>query len=253
MPGTVKVGLCGFTVGADEYAHHFPVVEVQQTFYQPPALTTVRRWRERMPAGFEFTLKAWQLVTHRITSSTYRRLRRPLSAREREEVGGFRDTPIVAEGWATTVECAQVLRASCILFQCPASFRPTDENTAQMRRFFTTLERPLGVRLMWEPRGPWPPALVRALCTELELTHVVDPFVNLALTSEPTYFRLHGTTGNRHVYSDEELQRLLTLVAPPGDTYVMFNNLPRVGDARRFLRLLRGRASKHTPRALDRE
>jgi uncharacterized protein YecE (DUF72 family) len=55
------------------------VVEVQQTFYEPPADTTIRRWRARAPAAFEFTLKAWQLITHEPSSPTFRRLKRPLT------------------------------------------------------------------------------------------------------------------------------------------------------------------------------
>ena len=34
-----------------------------------------------------------------------------------------------------------------------------------------------------------------------------------------------------------ELKRLLEEAQPSGTAYVMFNNLPRVGDAKRFLRL----------------
>ena len=31
----IKIGCCGFSVRRQEYAAHLPVVEVQQTFYQP--------------------------------------------------------------------------------------------------------------------------------------------------------------------------------------------------------------------------
>lgn len=47
-----------------EYFERFSIVEVQQTFYEPPARSTLLRWRESAPQGFEFTLKAWQLITH---------------------------------------------------------------------------------------------------------------------------------------------------------------------------------------------
>lgn len=237
----LKVGLCGFSMAAATYRRTFPVVEVQETFYQPPTETTLRRWREELPRPFEFTIKAWQLVTHAITSSTYRRLRRPLTERERADVGGFRATPIVDEGWRTTVACARLLDATAILFQCPASFRATSDNAAAMRAFFGRIVRPAGVRLLWEPRGPWPEELVGELCTELELVHVVDPFVNRTVTPAVTYFRLHGITGNRHVYTDDELARLLDSVPAGGQRYVMFNNMPRVGDSRRFLKLLADR------------
>jgi uncharacterized protein YecE (DUF72 family) len=42
----------------------------------------------------------------------------------------------------------------------------------------------------------------------------------------------------RHVHTDQELQRLRALVIERPSPYVLFNNLPRVGDAERFLRLL---------------
>ena len=234
----VKVGLCGFTIAIGEYPRRFPVVEVQQTFYQPSADGVMRRWRESVPADFEFTIKAWQLVTHAAASPTYRRLRRPLTDRERGEAGAFRDSAIVAEGWRVTAHCAALLRASSILFQCPASFRPTDANVANMESFFGRIERPEGVRLMWEPRGPWPPDLVASLCGALGLVHVVDPFVAETETRGVTYYRLHGTTGSRHVYTDDELRRLRDLVPAAGETYVLFNNIPRADDAGRFAALL---------------
>ena len=235
-----RVGLCGFTIGAAQYVREFPVVEVQQTFYEPPREATLVRWRRHAPLRFEFTLKAWQLITHEATSPTYRRLRRPLSPAERADAGSFRTTPIVREAWARTLRCVSLLRATAVVFQCPASFRPTDENVDRMRRFFGTVDRPDGVRLLWEPRGDWPADLVRGLCTELHLAHVVDPFVVATVTPEQTYFRLHGTTGARHVYADDELRTLRGLLPRGAEpAYVLFNNLPRIGDARRFVELLR--------------
>ncbi len=76
---------------------------------------------------------------------------------------------------------------------------------------------------------------------ELDVGHVVDPFVTRALTDHPTYLRLHGITGARHVYSDAELGRLREMLPADGDVYVMFNNMPRLGDAQRFAALLRAR------------
>ncbi|HLL54490.1 MAG TPA: DUF72 domain-containing protein [Myxococcaceae bacterium] len=234
----VKVGLCGWTVAIASYPHYFPVVEVQQTFYEPPGDTTMLRWRESMPEGFEFTLKAWQLITHTSTSSTYRRLKRVLTPEERAEVGGFKPTAIVDEGWRRSVQCARLLGATAILFQCPASFRPTPDNITHLRAFFERIERPEGIRLLWEPRGEWPEAKLRKLCGDLGLVHVVDPFVNRIVTRDPTYYRLHGITGSRHVYKDHELRKLLGALPDKGEAYVMFNNIPRAADARRFQQLV---------------
>jgi uncharacterized protein YecE (DUF72 family) len=235
----VRVGLCGFTMAFADYVHEFPVVEVQQTFYQPPADATLLRWRRQAPPGFEFTLKAWQLITHEASSPTYRRLRRPLDADERRDCGSFRTTPVVLEAWTRTLQCARLLRATAVLLQCPRSFRPTSENTDRVRRFFATVERPSGLRILWEPRGAWPAELVLDLCRELDLVHVVDPLVDTTVTPEQTYLRLHGLTGARHVYTEDELASIAASIPPAGTAYVMFNNLPRIGDARRFLASIR--------------
>jgi uncharacterized protein YecE (DUF72 family) len=216
---------------------HFPVVEVQHTFYEPPAEALLTRWRTQVPAGFEFTIKAWQIVTHESNSPTYRRLKRPLPDNERGQVGGFRLTPPVVAAWERTLECAQVLRATAVLLQCPKSFRPTADNIERLRRFVSQMRRPAG-RLLWEPRGEWPTTLLKELCAELDLIHVVDPMQAETVTPEQAYYRLHGTTGSRHVHTDSELRRLRDLVAGRPSPYVMFNNLPRAGDAARFLALL---------------
>src|SRR3954470_3307765 len=234
----VRVGLCGFTMAFADYVREFGVVEVQQTFYEPPADATLLRWRRQAPLRFEFTLKAWQLITHEASSPTYRRLRRPLNAHERRECGSFRATPVVLDAWSRTLECAALLRASAVLLQCPRSFRATPENTARMRAFFAVAARPAGLRILWEPRGPWPPELVLELCRELDLVHVVDPLVATTVTPEHTYFRLHGVTGARHVHTDEELAAIAAALPATGTAHVLFNNLPRIGDARRFMALV---------------
>ena len=51
------------------------------------------------------------------------------------------------------------------------------------------------------------------------------------------YYRLHGITGAGHVYTDDQLAQLADTVHG-GPAYVMFNNLPRAADARRFSHLV---------------
>jgi uncharacterized protein YecE (DUF72 family) len=233
----VRVGLCGWTISMTRYVRLFPLVEVQHTFYEPPADALLAKWRAEVPRDFEFTLKAWQVVTHESGSPTYRRLKKPLPDAARGQVGAFRRTEPVLAGWARTLECAHVLRATAVLLQCPKSFRPTSSNVERMRGFLTSVERP-AARLLWEPRGDWPTALLTELCRDLDLVHVVDPMQTETVTPEQTYYRLHGTSGMRHVHTDDELRRLRDLVDDRPSPYVLFNNLPRVGDAQRFLALL---------------
>ena len=227
-----------------EYYERFPVVEVQQTFYEPPPPRTMLRWRQSAPAGFEFTLKAWQLITHEATSNTYRRLRTPLTPAERAQCGRFRWNETVRRGWQTTVESAHVLHATSVLFQCPASFRPTDENIDHMHSFFTKTERH-GLRFLWEPRGPaWTGDIVTPICESLDLVHVVDPLVNRTTTPQFIYFRLHGIGSHRHIYTNAELESVAAMLQPAVPNYVMFNNMPRDNDSARFMAMMRRKVTR---------
>ena len=223
----------------DRYVREFPLVEVQHTFYEPPADALLTKWRRGAPSRFEFTIKAWQVVTHESGSPTYRRMKTPLPDEARGQVGAFRTTEPVLRAWSRTLECARILQATAVLLQCPRSFRPTAVNVERMRAFLGSVQRPEG-RLLWEPRGDWPDDLLRELCRDLDLVHVVDPMQTETVTPEQTYYCLHGTTGSRHVHTDEELRRLRDLVVDRPAPYVLFNNLPRVGDAQRFLAMLAG-------------
>ncbi|MEV0156506.1 DUF72 domain-containing protein [Micromonospora sp. NPDC050686] len=59
------------------YARQFPLVEVDATYYSPPAERTAQLWVDRTPAGFTFNVKAFSLLTGHPTrvSSLYKDLR----------------------------------------------------------------------------------------------------------------------------------------------------------------------------------
>ena len=59
------------------YATQFPLVEVDATYYSPPAESTATLWAERTPPGFTFNIKAFSLLTGHPTkvSAIYKDLR----------------------------------------------------------------------------------------------------------------------------------------------------------------------------------
>jgi len=240
-----KVGCCGYPTSLARYGKLFPVVEVQQTFYQPPLPKTLERWRNQVSLEFEFTLKAWQLITHEASIPTYRRLREKLDETQRRQAGAFRLNETVIDAWERTLHCAQILGSRCILFQCPARFAPTREHKSNLRAFFGEPRRgtkaepggELGT-FIWEPRGEWKPEEVKELCAELNLVHAVDPFERLPVTTGMGYFRLHGRTGYRYKYTEADLQALLDIARGFQPCYVLFNNISMLEDARRFMELV---------------
>ena len=236
MKGKVKIGTCGFRANKEEYAQRLASVEVQHTFYQPPQIKTLERWRAQVPPGFEFTLKAWQIITHEAKSPTYKRLKRKLTDEERESAGYFKPTAIVREALETTLACARALQAKTILFQCPASFKPYKENIKNLEKFFSRAERN-NLNFAWEPRGDWDENTVKSICENLDLWHAVDPFAQMTATPGKCYYRLHGRTGFRYQYEEDELTELAALLPEKQTSYVFFNNRYMLEDALLFQKI----------------
>jgi uncharacterized protein YecE (DUF72 family) len=217
--GAVRVGTSGFCIRQQEYFDVFDAVELQPSFFRQPRLASAQRYRADAPQEFEFILRAFP-------------------AR-----GGFQDTPGVRKTWKSTLELARTLDTKFVIFQCPASFRPTDENIDSLWRFFEWAHRDR-IRFGWEPRGDaWTDDLIRRTCVELSLTHVVDPFERATMRGRPPYYRLHGIGGHGHRYCDEELIRLGEMCTTP-QTYCLFNNVSMREDAERFRHVLRDAAPK---------
>ena len=247
MAASVSVGCCGWSY-LDErefaglikrkyssklqaYVQLFSTVEINSTFYQLPRLTTAQKWRSEADVineSFEFTVKAYQGITH-------------LHRFSGESVSLF----------SQLKEICRALRAPILLFQSPASFRPTGASLTGIRSFFEKIERE-GLILAWEPRGKWydDPNLIAEICEECGLVHCVDPFRNDALAfgeAKRAYFRLHGfgrPSMYHYDFSDEELQRLhlmlKSLASSLRQIYVFFNNVSCYGNGLEFMELLEG-------------
>lgn len=240
----IIIGCCGFPCAKKEYYHKFPAVEIQSTFYELPHLDTAKKWRQEAPPDFEFTIKAWQLITHEATSPTYRRLKTKIPENKRGTYGSFKLTQEVFEAWQRTSEIAKALKTRIVLFQCPPSFIPSRKNIRNLRGFFEQIKGD-DLLFAWEPRGSWPEELIRDICNDLGLIHCVDPFFMEPRSISPiNYFRLHGKPlyNLKYTYSGNDMNRLLDFCK--NKTYVFFNNLNMLEDSLRFLRLVRGKGQK---------
>ncbi len=246
MSGIILVGTCGWSVrgGKEAYFKVFKLIELQDTFYKLPRVTTAKRWREIAPRDFVYTLKAWQVITHPPTSPTWKRAGLKISDEEKDKYGFLKPTEQNFKAWEQTLEICKALKAEVCVFQTPPSFGYSDENVKNVENFFSSIKRN-SVRLGWEPRGTWHehPEIVRELCKKLDLIHIVD-----ILRRDPTYvtdicyIRLHGLGGKevnyRYKYTDEDLTKLAQKVKSYFDqgckVYVLFNNVFMRDDAIRF-------------------
>ncbi len=225
----MHIGTCGFPVARKKYFREFSVIEIQKTFYTPISEKLANKWKKESPENFIFTLKAPQTITHPPNSPTYKRYKGPQG-----DFGYFRTTKDVMDSWENFVKIAKILDAKFIVFQTPASFKEEKENIENIYSFFQTVKR---ITLYgWEPRGKWKDSVVKEICRELELVHVVDPFKHRALWGDISYYRLHGKGGYNYRYSNEEL-KMLAKIVKEGD-FVMFNNTYMWENALEFKHLL---------------
>ncbi len=236
----LKVGTCGFPVSMKKLFASVDAVETQKTFYTPVDEKTLSRWRTSAPETLEFTVKALQVITHPSSSPTYRRFRGEIG--NRENFGFFRDTDEVKRAMELTLKSASILNARVIVFQTPASFKPTDENIENLLRFFEEWRGDLVYTL--ELRGNWDETKIKEIIEKTGVSHAVDPFKNRYLGGEIAYFRLHGRgKGYRYEYTAEDFEELAGMIPADRPVYVMFNNTNMFNDALKFKEFLKSHST----------
>lgn len=244
----IKVGTCGYSYynpGEDwkeeyksklqAFSDEFECCEINKTFYKLPMVKTTKRWRKEVFDDFEFTMKAWQAITHPTSSPTWKeKQKEKLSESEKENYGWFKPNEEVIEAWKETKNRAKALDAEVIVFQTPPSFDCSQENIENLYGFFEKITRD-NIKPAWEPRGNWKEnkEVVRDVCNSLDLIHVVDLMREKPLSdSELCYFRLHGLNENKYNYdydySDQELDEIAKKLFKSDRNhekiYCMFNN-----------------------------
>lgn len=245
IPAKIRIGNCGWSYLIEEHYSHrltkeyssklqaysqlYSVVEINSTYYAIPRPTTVQKWRRessQINPKFEFTVKAYQGITHRNRF-------------------GKKSIPFFEK----MKEVTAAVESKILLFQSPASFHPTSASIAKMRNFFNEIDRD-GLVCVWEPRGKWydDSSRIVDVCEELELVHCVDPFRNEPLVfgkEKIAYFRLHGfgkPSMYHYNFSQEELSWLRSVVLELSSKlmhiYVFFNNMYCYENAKTFETML---------------
>ena len=248
----IKVGTCGwgfYKGGFKNFIEKFSLVEVQQTFYKLPMVKTAERWRAEAPKEFEFSVKSWQAITHLPTSPTWRRAGIEVTEAMKEKYGWLRPTRENFEAWRRTKEICDALETKVCVIQCPPNFKYTPENSENMRRFFSKIDRG-DTALAWEPRSDWKdhPDEIAKLCDELELIHVVDLMRREPVSKHTiAYIRLHGLNPREYdynyEYSSAELKELASkaraLARKHREVYIMFNNYQMYKNAAQLMKILK--------------
>ena len=238
-----KIGCVGFPLARGEYFRKFDAVEVQETFYDPPAARVLARWRREAPENFSFAMRAWQLITHPPSFRGYARIQSRRSRSLEGLFGHFLPGKDVDWAWSVTREAAEALQAEAIVFRSPPSFSSTVENLKNLEDFFSRIDRGK-FRLVWDPEGLWSEQEVERLCERLDLTPAVDPLVSLPPRGTFFFCRLMRPKQRRSGrYTEDDFARIvdrLTKEASLEDArgMLIFDTPNCPGDAHRFRKWL---------------
>jgi uncharacterized protein YecE (DUF72 family) len=136
------------------YAHEFPLVEVDATYYAPPSERNARLWAERAPPGFLFNIKAYGLLTHhpvevRTLPAAVREHLEP-TARDKRRVYLSALAPQGRELlWRMHLDALEPLvrsgKLGAVLFQFPHWFRPTPANRDYLQEVRERLPWPVAI------------------------------------------------------------------------------------------------------------
>lgn len=167
------------------YAHYFPAIEIDTTFYGAPSEETVRRWAEMTPSAFRFVCKLPREITH---------------------VCKLRDCTPQLNAFLSAVE-PLTAKLQVILVQLPPSFLPKDGKPA-LRKFLSQLPRDFRFAIEFRHPGWHRPQFIGLLekyrvCWVWADTSPLNernlaPFEFLPRTADFLYLRLLGDYATKY-------------------------------------------------------
>ena len=262
------------------YAEHFPLVEVDATFYALPSERNAALWAERTPAHFRFNVKAFGLMTHHAAAT--RALPEPIRdmlpqpATSKARVYA-RDLPrdaleAVWDMFAGALRpLADAGKLGAILYQFPQWFAASRANVAYLHELAERSPAQPAIEFRgagWMKEGKQERTL--ATLREIGATYVVVdepqgfktsvPPVVAATSPDLAMIRFHGHNADnwekrgisaaerfRYLYSEEELRGWVApareLAAEAEQLHVLMNNCYAdygVRNAAQFAELLAG-------------
>ena len=203
------------------YSRLYNFVEVNSTFYGLPRISTVKKWRAKVPQNFSFAVKANRRITHD----------HPFDKTEK-------NIRIMNH----LLETCKILRSSYLVIQTPRYYHPTKKNLLKVALFLEQFQGK-DLELFWEIRGPFSSFSqkehFKAFCMKYGITHVTDLFRELPMHVENTYYtRIFGKgDGNKWELSNQEIKDVHSFLQPierERKVVVSFHTMRMENDAIRF-------------------
>ncbi|AZP04512.1 DUF72 domain-containing protein [Jeotgalibaca ciconiae] len=223
----------------EDYAAHFPVVELDTSFYAIPSEKNINSWIQKTPDVFQFIPKAYAALTkHKDWHQEFDSIKKMF------EIYKKAFEPMIMSG-----------KVKAFLFQFPPNFTCNREHVEYMR-LIRRLMRDLPIAVEFRHRSWYSEEFKEGTLNflrEMAFIHVVVdqpqtpnnsvPFTPIATNSDKTIIRLHGrnyegwlgedaenwrAVRTLYNYRDDELeefkQTALALVNDSKEVTVIFNN-----------------------------
>ncbi|WP_147804304.1 DUF72 domain-containing protein [Alkalicoccus halolimnae] len=267
---TLYEGLPSSASKLETYAAHFPVVELDASFYAIPPASSVQKWLRETPDSFQFVVKAYQGMTG------HQRGKIPFDSKE-EMLEAFRKTfrPMLEAGKLSTVLCQfppwydcqqkyvqyiKWIREELREFPAALEFRHQSWYEEEFKK--RTID--------YMKQDKW----IHTVVDEPQIGEKSVPFVPVVTEPDHTFIRLHGrnkaawqkpvqgeewrSVRYLYDYSEKELSELAEQVkkiaAESKKVTVVFNNNSgghAAGNAKKFIQMLGLEYTGLAPKQLD--
>jgi len=252
------------------YSAHFPIVEVDTSFYAIPPEKNVRKWCQETPSNFQFILKAYQGITGHLRDELPYDTRNDMFEAFRATARAFQE-----EG-----------KLGMVLVQFPPWYDCQGKNVTYIRYVKEQLsEFPIAIEFRnqtWYSEKNQDVmlkflkenGLIHSVCDEPQAGSGSVPLVSVSTTKEKVLFRIHGrnihgwrNAGNNqnwrevrflYDYNEDELSQIanaiLELKQQSKDVYVLFNNNSghhAAKNAKQLMSMLDVEYSGLSPKQLD--
>jgi uncharacterized protein YecE (DUF72 family) len=203
------------------YSNEFDFVEVNSTFYQILQPQTVERWRKSVPADFEFSMKCYEALTHRV---------------------GLRPVEDAFRIFGMMQSYCEILNSKILVMQMPPSLKLDEKFINQARDFFKSLD--LGsLRVAFEFRvtPEKMPGSLLSMLRDFNMAHTVDlTFEEPIFESDLLYSRIFGQPKKGNNLDSKDLNEIKKKV---GETksktvYIIGHSKRTIHDTRKIREVL---------------
>lgn len=203
------------------YSKKFTFVEVNSTFYKIFHPKTLERWRRNVPEDFEFSVKCYKALTHKI---------------------GIRPVEDAFRVFNLMKQYCKILDAKVLIMETPTSLKLDDKFVIEASLFFNSVSLE-NVRIAWEFRrkpDDLPNNLVR-LMQDFNIIHIVDiTWENPRYVRDILYTRIFGNPRKEFLLSNEDAHTVESNITESKSriAYVSIHTPKMVQDAKRLNEML---------------